>query len=114
LITILVKRIEERSGRKWTKDPETGAAVREEVGCLIDSLAPEAKERHVVSPEFRRITQELITITAHLCREPQLAPVLAGDDWATLALIARGLGPSLLRKMTAVVRITEVKGRQKR
>jgi hypothetical protein len=120
LITILIKRIEERSGRKWIVDPKTGAAVREEIGYLIGSIAPEAKEQHVVSPEFRRITEHLITITVELCREPQsqLAPVLGEDDWATLALIARGLGPSLLRKMTAKVTIKEIpaapKGRQKR
>jgi hypothetical protein len=121
LIAILIKRIEGRSGQKWIVDPETGAAVREEIGYLIGSLAPEAKEQHVASPEFRRITEHLITITVELCREPQsqLAPVLGEDDWATLALIARGLGPSLLRKMTAKVTIKEIpvarhKRRQKR
>jgi len=113
LITILVKRIEERSGRKWIADPETAAAVREEIGVLIECLAPPAKEELVVSPELRNIVRDLIVITIHLYREPQLGPVLAGDDWTTLALIAKGLGPSLLRKMTARVTITEVKRRPK-
>jgi hypothetical protein len=57
----------------------------------------------------------LIVITMHLYREPQLPPVHAGDDWAALALIAKKLGPALLRKLDkTLVTITEIKGRQKR
>jgi len=115
LITILVKRIEERSGRKWIADPETAAAVRKEIGILIECLAPPAKEGLTVSPELRNIARDLIVITMHLYREPQLPPVHAGDDWAVLALIAKKLGPALLRKLDkTVVTITEIKGRPKR
>jgi hypothetical protein len=115
LITILIKRIEERSGRKWIVDPETGAAVRKEIGRLIDSLAPSAKEGLVVSPELQHIARDLIVITAHLYQEPRPASLaLLGDDWAALTLIAKDLGPALLRNANkAVVTITEVEGRQK-
>jgi hypothetical protein len=113
LITILVKRIEERSGRKWIADPETGAAVREEVGRLIESFIPVAKERPVISPELRQITQDLVVVIAHLYREPHFAPVHAGDDWGVLALIAKKLGPALQRNVgKAVVTITEIKRKQ--
>jgi hypothetical protein len=109
LITILVKQIESHTGRKWTEDPATGATVRELIGQLIDCLAPVAKERPVVSPELRQIVQDLIVITVHLYREPGLPPVFAGDDWAALALIAKDLGPALLRNLKTVVTISEVK-----
>jgi hypothetical protein len=114
LITILVKRIEGRSGRKWIEDPETGAAVREEVGVLINCLAPRAKKGLVVSPELQQIARDLIVIITHLYQEPSL--VLSGDDdWAALAVIAKDLGPALLRNVDrTVVTISEVKGRQKR
>ena len=110
LIAILIKKLEAHTRRKWIEDPATGAAVREEVGRLIDSFAPVAKERPVISPELRQITRDLIVITMHLCREPQLAPVFAGDDWAALAVIAKDLGPALLRNVDkTVVTISEVK-----
>jgi hypothetical protein len=112
-IAILVRQIEAHTGKTWLTDPATGAAVREEVGRLIASLAPAAKEPLVVSPELRQIAYDLIRITANLFKEPQLAPVLAGDNWAALAVIAKDLGPALLRNFTAVVTISEVKGRQK-
>jgi len=115
LITILVKRIEGRSGRKWIEDPETGRAVREEIGLLINGLAPVAKEGLVVSPELRHIAHDLIVITAALYQEPQLSSALSGDDdWAMLALIVKDLGPTLLRNANkAVVTISEVKRRPK-
>jgi hypothetical protein len=116
LITILVKRIEGRSGRKWIEDPETGAAVREEVGVLINCLAPRAKKGLVVSPELRQIARDLIVIITHLYQEPRPSLALSGDDdWAALAVIAKDLGPALLRNVDrTVVTISEVKGRQKR
>jgi predicted transcriptional regulator len=114
LIAILVRRIEARTGKTWLNDPATGVAVHEEVGRLIECFIPEAKEPPVISPELRQITYDLIVIFGHLCREPQLAPVHAGDDWGALAVIAKDLGPALLRKANkAVVTITEIKGRQK-
>jgi hypothetical protein len=111
LIAILVRRIEARTDRKWHEDAATGAAVREEVGRLIESFAPVAKKRLVVRPDLRQITHDLIVITAHLFRDPQLAPVLSGDDdWAALAMIAKDLGPALLRSIDkTVVTIREVK-----
>jgi hypothetical protein len=110
LITILIKRIEDRSGRKWIEDPETGAAVREEVGRLIESLAPVAKEGLVVSPKLRQIARDLIVITAHLYQEPRPSLALSGDDWAALAVIARDLGPALLRNAgKTIVTVSEVK-----
>jgi len=112
-IAILVRRIEARTGKTWLSDPATGAAVREEVGRLIECFIPEEEEPPIISPEFRQTTQDLIVIFAHLCREPELAPVHAEDDWGVLAVIAKDLGPALLRKMKTVVTITEVKGRQK-
>jgi hypothetical protein len=114
LIPILVKRIEGRSGRKWIEDAETGAAVREEIGVLINCLAPRAKKGLVVSPELRQIARDLIVIITHLYQAPSLA--LSGDDdWAALAVIAKDLGPALLRNVDrTVVTISEVKGRQKR
>jgi hypothetical protein len=109
LITILIKRIESRTGRKWTEDPKTASAVREEIGCLIDGFAPAAK-KGFVSPELRGIARDLIVITAHLYREPRPSLALAGDDWAPLAVIAKDLGPTLLRKVDkTVVAISEVK-----
>lgn len=114
LITILVKRIEGRSSRKWIEDAETGRAVREEIGALIDCLAPVAKEGLVVSPELRHIARDLIVITMHLYQEPRPSLALSGDDWAALAVIAKNLGPALLRNVDrTVVTISEVKGRQK-
>jgi|SRR5215813_9572216 len=114
-IAILVRRIEAHTGKTWLSDPATGAAVREEVGRLIECFIPEAKEPPVILPELRQITHDLIVIIAHLCREPQLAPVHAEDDWGALAVIAKDLGPALLRKANkAVVTITEIKRRQKR
>src|SRR5215831_2869072 len=112
-IAILVRRIEARTGKTWLSDPATGAAVREEVSRLIECFIPEEKEPPAISPELRQITQDLIVIFAHLCQEPELAPVHAGDDWGALAVIAKDLGPALLRKMKTVVTITEAKGRQK-
>jgi len=112
-IAILVRRIEAHTGKTWLSDPATGAAVREEVSRLIECFIPEEKEPPVISPELRQITQDLIVIFAHLCREPGLAPVHVGDDWGALAVIAKDLGPALLRKMKTRVTITEVKGRQK-
>ena len=113
-IAILVRRIEARTGKTWLSDPATGAAVREEVSRLIECFIPEAKEPPVISPELRQITYDLIVIIAHLCREPQLAPLHAKDDWGALAVIAKDLGPALLRKANkAIVTITEIKGRQK-
>ena len=117
LITILIKRIEAYTGKKWIADAATGAAVREEVGNLIDSLVPAAKERVVASPELRKITQDLIVVVAHLYQTPRPTLALLGDDdWAALAVIAKDLGPALLRNYkTAKTRVTirEVKGRQK-
>ena len=90
LITILIKRIEARTRRKWIEDPATGAAVREEVGRLIDSLIPEAKERpDILPPELRQIVRDLLVIITHLYQAPQSAPAFAGDDdWAALKVIA--------------------------
>jgi hypothetical protein len=114
-IAILVRRIEARTGKTWLSDPVTGAAVREEIGVLINSLAPEAKKGLVISPELRNIARDLIVIIAHLYQDPRLSFALSGDDdWAALAVIAKDLGPALLRNANkAIVTITEVKGRQK-
>jgi len=110
LIAILIKRIEGRSGRKWVQDAETAAAVREEIGVLIDSLAPVAKEGLVVSPKLRQIARDLLVVVGHLYQEPKLGPVLAGeDDWSALAVIAKDLGPAFLRNLTTDVTISEVK-----
>jgi len=115
-IPVLIKKIETRTRRKWIEDPATGAAVREEVARLIDSLVPEAKEPPVILPELRQVARDLIVIIAHLYQDPQSAPVFAGDDdWAALKVIAKDLGPALLRNANkAVVTITEVKKREKR
>ena len=113
-IAILVRRIEARTGKTWLNDPATGEAVREEVSRLIECFIPEKKEPSAISPELRQITQDLIVIFVDLCREPELASVRAGDDWGALAVIAKDLGPALLRKMKTVVTITEIKRRQKR
>jgi hypothetical protein len=114
-IAILVRQIEAYTGKTWLTDPATGAAVREEVGRLIASLAPVAKEGLVVSPELRQIARDLIVIVAHLYQTPRPALALSGDDdWAALAMIAKDLGPALLRNVDkTVVTITEVKRRQK-
>jgi hypothetical protein len=111
VISVLIKKIEARTRRKWIEGPATGAAVREEVGHLLDSLVPEAKERPVILPELRQIARDLMVIIAHLYQEPQSAPVFAGDDdWAALKVIAKDLGSALLRNANkAVVTITEVK-----
>jgi hypothetical protein len=111
LITILIKKIEARTRRKWIADPVTSAALREELGVLIDSLAPAAKERPVVPPELRQIARDLIVIVAHLFQEPRPTLALSGDDdWAALAVIAKDLGPALLRNVDkTVVTIREVK-----
>jgi hypothetical protein len=110
LIAILIRRIEAHTGHKWFDDPVTGTAVREEIGRLIDGFVPVTKERPVVPPELRQIARDLIVITAHLYREPQLSLALSGDDWAVLALIAKDLGPTLLRNLDkTVVTISEVK-----
>jgi hypothetical protein len=111
LITILIKKIEARTRRKWINDPTTGAALHEELGVLIDSLVPAAKERPVVPPELRQIARDLIVIASHLYQTPRPALALSGDDdWAALAVIAKDLGPALLRNANkAVVSIREVK-----
>jgi hypothetical protein len=109
LIAILVRQIEAHTGRKWVDDPVTGAAVREFVGNLIGSLAPGAREPPVLSPELRAILQKLIWTTAQLYQEPNVVPVLAGDDWAALAVLAKDLGPAFVRNFSAVVTIKEVK-----
>jgi hypothetical protein len=109
LIIILVRQIEAHTGRKWIDDPVTGAAVRELVGNLIESLAPTVRKRPVLSPELRQILWNLIAITVQLYREPKLVPVLAGDDWATFAVIAKDLGPAFVRNFSANVTIKEVK-----
>jgi hypothetical protein len=119
LITILIKKIEAQTRRRWIQDAATGAAVREEIGYLIECFAPTAKEPRVVSPEFRQITSSLIAITAELAGHPQLAPALSENkDWEVLAMIAKELGPALRRKFHAVVTITEIpaapKERQRR
>jgi hypothetical protein len=115
VIAILVRRIEARTGKTWLNDPATGAAVREEVGRLIECFIPEVKEPPAILPELQQITNDLIATIAHLCREPQLAPVHAGNDWEVLARITTDLGPALLRKVNkAIVTITEIKRRQKR
>jgi hypothetical protein len=109
LIAILVRQIEAHTGRKWIEDPVTGAAVRELVGGLIDSLAPRARQRPVFSLELRQILGNLMAIIAELYREPELAPVLVGDDWAAFTLIAKDLGPALLSNFTAIVTVEKVK-----
>jgi hypothetical protein len=116
LITRLIKTIEERSGRKWIADPETAAAIREEIGVLINGLAPEAKKGLVLSSELRHVARDLMVILAHLSLQPQPSSLAdLGDDWAALALITKDLGPALLRRANkAVVTITEIEGRQRR
>jgi len=115
LITILIKKIEARTRRKWIEHPMTGVAVCEEVGRLIDSLAPWVKERPVIPPELQGIARDLIVIIMHLYQQPR--PSLAHadydwDDWAALTMVAKDLGPALLRNVGkgggAVVTITEV------
>src|SRR5262245_53382486 len=73
-VAILVRRIEAHTGKTWLSDPATGAAVREEISRLIECFIPEEKKPPVISPELRQITQDLIAIFGHLCREPELAP----------------------------------------
>ena len=113
-IAILVRRIEAHTGKTWLSDPATGAAVREEVSRLIECFIPKEKKPPAISPELQRITQDLIVIFTHLCQEPELTPVHAGDDWAALAAIAKDLGPALLRNLDRTrVKIREIKRRQK-
>src|SRR5262249_41142331 len=115
LIAILVRRIEARTGKTWLNDPATGAAGREAVGRLIGSLAPGAKEGLVVLPELQQIAVELVVILAAHYQEQRLSLAPSGDDdWAALAVIAKDLGPALLRNVDrTVVTISEVKRRQK-
>jgi hypothetical protein len=111
LITLLVKRIEQHTGRKWIEDPTTGAFVREEVGFLIEALAPAIKERPVIPPEVRQITLDLVETVCLLHREPELQAAFVGEDWTALLMLAKDLGGALLRNIgargTAAVTISE-------
>jgi hypothetical protein len=95
LIAILIKRVEQRTGRKWIEDPLTGAAVRENVERLIFHFAPTPAEPVSVPPELASIAGELITIAENLYPRPGVPVIpaaLLGDEWQTLALIVRDLG----------------------
>jgi len=95
LIWILVQRIESRTGRKWTDDPTTGAAVRDGVERLIFHFAPTPVEPVTVPPDIAGVTGELIAITENLYPRPgvpELPSALLGDEWAALALIVKDLG----------------------
>ena len=99
LIAILVKRIEQKTGRKWLDDPLTGAAVRENVEHLIFHFAPSPAEPIVVPPELQ-VWGELVTMAEMLDPVPGIPTVPAelwGGDWATLAVIIKDLGSGWLR-----------------
>jgi hypothetical protein len=85
LIAILVRRIEARTGRKWTEDPSTGTFVREGVERLILHFAPTSVGQLTVPPDIAGIAGELITIAENLVPRPGVPEIpsdLVGDDWA--------------------------------
>ena len=94
LITILVRRIEARTGKKWIDDPATGTYVCKLVEELIFHFAPTPAEKVDVPPEIAGISGELITIMENLLPRPGVPKVpaeLFGEEWAALALIAEDL-----------------------
>lgn len=95
LIAILVRRIEARTGRKWTEDAATGTFVREGVESLILHFAPTSVEQLTAPPDIASIAGELITITENLVPRsgvPEMPSDQLGDEWAVLATIAKDLG----------------------
>jgi hypothetical protein len=95
LIAILVRRIEARTGKKWIDDPVTGTYVCKLVEQLIFHFAPTPAEQVAVPPDIESIVFELITILENLLPPPGVPEVpaeLFGEEWATLALIAKDLG----------------------
>ena len=95
LIAILVRRIEARTGRKWTEDAATGTFVREGVESLIFHFAPTSVEQLTAPPDIASIAGELITITENLAPRPgvpEMPSDLLGDEWAVLAMIVKDLG----------------------
>jgi hypothetical protein len=95
LISILIKRVEQRTGRKWIEDPLTGAAVCKNVESLIFHFALTPAEPVNVPPELASISGELISIAENLSPRPGVPAIPAavfGDEWEALALIIKDLG----------------------
>jgi hypothetical protein len=94
-ISILVRRIEAATGKRWVDDPVTGAAVGKLVKQLIKHFAPASTETVTIPPALDQIVGQLISIAENLQPRPGVPEIdaeLFGDEWAVLALLVKDLG----------------------
>jgi hypothetical protein len=94
-ISILIRRIEAATGKRWVDDPVTGAAVGKLVEQLIFHYAPTPTEPVTIPPAVDQIVGQMISIAENLQPRPGVPGIdaaLFGDDWAVLALLIGDLG----------------------
>jgi hypothetical protein len=94
-ISILIRRIEAATGKRWVDDPVTGAAVGKLVEQLILHFAPTPTEPVNVPPTVDQIAGQMISIAENLHPRPGVPGIdaaLFGDEWAVLALLIKDLG----------------------
>jgi hypothetical protein len=94
-ISILIRRIEAATGKRWVDDPATGAAVSKMVERLILHFAPATTEQVTIPPAADQIVGQMISIAENLQPRPGVPGIdaaLFGDEWAVLALLIGDLG----------------------
>jgi hypothetical protein len=94
-ISILIRRIEATTGKRWVDDPATGAAVGKLVKRLIENFAPPTTEPVNIPPAVDQIVGQMISIAENLQPRPgvpEIDAALFGDEWAVLALLVKDLG----------------------
>src|SRR5262249_17391558 len=69
LIEVLVNQIEEFTDKRWLDDPLTGAAVRKQVGDLIQHFAPKPNEPMKIPPALGRIVDGVIALAERMRRD---------------------------------------------
>jgi hypothetical protein len=94
-ISILIRRIEAATGKRWVDDPVTGAALVKLVRQLIEHFAPATTETVTIPPAVDQIVGQMISIAENLQPRPgvpEIDAALFGDEWAVLALLVKDLG----------------------
>jgi hypothetical protein len=93
-IEILIGDIERRTGKRWDRDPLTGAAVRELVADLIFHLAPTPAKPLTVPSEIREALSHLIIRYEN---PPHPASQVIDERAQALAVLMREIGSGFQR-----------------